>query len=114
MFAIDLTILNIALPEVGKGVNLSLTGLPWVISAYALPAAGFTLLFGRLGDLLGRRRLLLAGVALLAGASLLGGLATGAGPLLAARALQGLAAAMAIPSALSLLTTTFAEGPLRA
>jgi MFS family permease len=114
MLSVDFSILNVALPAAGAGVGLEPAQLPWITSAYALPAAGFTLLFGRLADLLGRRRLLLAGLALLAAASLLGGLATGAGTLLAARALQGLAAAMAIPAALSLLTTTFAEGPLRA
>jgi len=110
MFAIDLTILNIALPEVGAGVGLGLTGLPWVISAYALPAAGFTLVFGRLADLFGRRRMFLAGIALLIAGSLLGGFATSAGVLLTARTIQGFAAALAIPTALSLLTTTFAEG----
>src|SRR3954447_15774989 len=114
MLSVDFSILNVALPAAGAGVGLGPAQLPWITSAYALPAAGFTLLFGRLGDLLGRRRLLLAGLALLAAASLLGGLASGAGTLLAARVLQGLAAAMAIPAALSLLTTTFAEGPLRA
>ncbi|MGH3415196.1 MAG: MFS transporter [Actinocrinis sp.] len=114
MFAIDLTILNIALPLVGAGVGLGLTGLPWVISAYALPAAGFTLLFGRLGDLFGRRRLFLAGIGLLVAASVLGGFSTGPAVLLTARTLQGLAAALAIPSALALLTTTFSEAARRA
>ena len=114
MFAIDLTILNIALPLVGKGIGLGLTGLPWVIAAFALPAAGFTLLFGRLGDLFGRRRLFLAGIGLLVLASLLGGLAPSPGILLTARTLQGFAAALAIPAALSLLTTTFSEGSTRA
>jgi MFS family permease len=113
MFAIDLTILNIALPEVGKGVNLSLTGLPWVISAYALPAAGFTLLFGRLGDLLGRRKLFIAGIALLVVGSLLGGFASSAAILLTARTIQGFAAALAIPAALSLITTTFTDEGMR-
>jgi MFS family permease len=113
MFAIDLTILNIALPAVGVGVGLDLTGLPWIISAYALPAAGFTLLFGRLGDLFGRRKLFLSGIALLVAGSLLGGFASSAGILLTARTIQGFAAALAIPAALSLLTTTFAEGSMR-
>ncbi|NUR91596.1 MAG: MFS transporter [Nonomuraea sp.] len=114
MMSVDFSILNVALPEAGAGVGLDVAGLPWITSAYALPAAGFTLLFGRLGDLFGRRRLFLAGMVLLAGASLLGGLADGPGVLLTARALQGLATAMTIPAGMSLLTTTFAEGPLRA
>jgi MFS family permease len=111
--SVDFSILNVALPDVGAGVGLGLTGLPWIASAYALPAAGFTLLFGRLADLFGRRRLFLAGMALLVAASLLGGFASGAGTLLTARALQGFATAMATPAALSLLTSTFPEGPLR-
>jgi MFS family permease len=114
MFAIDLTILNIALPLVGKGIGLGLTGLPWVISAFALPAAGFTLVFGRLGDLFGRRKLFLSGIGLLVLASLLGGFAPSPWILLTARTMQGFAAALAIPTALSLLTTTFSEGSTRA
>ena len=114
MFAIDLTILNIALPLVGKGIGLGLTGLPWVIAAFALPAAGFTLLFGPRGDLFGRCRLFVSGIGLLVLASLLGGFAPGPGVLLTARTLQGFAAALAIPAALSLLTTTFSEGSMRA
>ncbi|MFC0529854.1 MFS transporter [Phytohabitans kaempferiae] len=113
MFAIDLTILNVALPVVGEGVGLGLTGLPWIISAYALPAAGFSLVFGRLADLFGRRKLFLGGIALLTASSLLGGFASNAEMLLTARTLQGFAAALAIPAALSLLTTTFAEGAMR-
>ncbi|MEU4366666.1 MFS transporter [Micromonospora chersina] len=113
MLSVDFSILNVALPEVGEGVGLSLPALPWIASAYALPAAGFTLLFGRMADLLGRRRLFLAGMILLAAASLLGGLATSPEALLAARALQGLSTAMSIPAAMSLLTTTFREGAAR-
>ncbi|GAA5144428.1 MFS transporter [Pseudonocardia eucalypti] len=114
MLSVDFSILNVALPEAGAGVGLGADQLPWITTAYALPAAGFTLLFGRLGDLLGRRRLLMSGMVLLAGASLVGGFASGPETMLTARALQGFATAMAIPSALSLLTTTFAEGPRRA
>ena len=110
MLSVDFSILNVALPDVGAGVGLGLTGLPWITSAYALPAAGFTLLFGRLADLFGRRRLFLSGMVLLTGASMLGGFAANPEMLLTARALQGLATAMTIPAALSLLTTTFAEG----
>ncbi|MGI8331691.1 MFS transporter [Actinomadura scrupuli] len=113
MLSVDFSILNVALPEVGAGVGLDVTGLPWIASAYALPAAGCALLFGRMGDLFGRRRLFLSGVVLLTGASLLGGFASGPETLLAARALQGFATAMAIPAALSLLTTTFTEGATR-
>ncbi|TMR87999.1 MFS transporter [Nonomuraea basaltis] len=113
MLSVDFSILNVALPQVGAGVGLGLTGLPWIVSAYALPAAGFTLLFGRMADLFGRRRLFLSGMVLLAGASLLGGFAANPETLLAARALQGFATAMTIPAALSLLTTTFTEGATR-
>ncbi|MFB4316379.1 MFS transporter [Actinomadura sp. 21ATH] len=113
MLAIDFSILNVALPVVGEGLGFSLTGLQWIATAFALPAAGFTLLFGRVADLAGRHRMLLAGMALLALGSLLGGLATTPALLLAGRVLQGLATAIATPAALSLLTTSFAEGPLR-
>lgn len=113
MLSVDFSILNVALPEVGQGVGLELTALPWIASAYALPAAGFTLLCGRLADLFGRRRLFLAGMVLLAVASLLGGFATSPEVLLAARALQGLSTALSVPASLSLLTTTFQEGATR-
>ncbi|MEU6441664.1 MFS transporter [Streptomyces sp. NPDC047046] len=113
MLSVDFSILNVALPEVGAGIGLGLSALPWVTSAYALPAAGFALLFGRMGDLFGRRRLFITGMALLGAASLLGGFAQNAEVLLTARALQGFATAMAIPASLSLLTSTFAEGSHR-
>ena len=112
--SIDFSILNVALPQVGRDLRFSAAGLPWVATAFALPSAGFTLLFGRLGDLAGRRRLFLSGLVLLAAGSLAGGLAPDAGILLTARFVQGFAAALAIPSALGLLTTAFPEGPLRA
>ncbi|YCK37494.1 MFS transporter [Actinomadura sp. ATCC 39365] len=114
MLAVDFSILNVALPQTGAGVGLNPAQWPWITSAYALPAAGFTLVFGRTADLFGRRRLFLAGMVVLAGASLLGGFAGGPATLLTARVLQGLATAMTVPAALSLLTTTFKEGPLRA
>jgi MFS family permease len=114
MLSVDFSILNVALPAIGTGLGLGLSSVQWVATAFALPAAGLTLLFGRIGDLYGRRRLFLIGLALLAGASLLGGLAGSAGVLLAARAVQGIASAMTIPAALALLTTAFPEGPLRA
>ncbi|MEV5960645.1 MFS transporter [Kribbella sp. NPDC051952] len=113
MMSADFSILNVALPEIGAGVGLGLDHLAWIASAFALPAAGFTLLFGRLADLFGRRRLFLLGIILLAGASLLGGLATNPELLLLARVLQGLATAMALPASMSLLTTTFTEGSQR-
>jgi MFS family permease len=113
MLAADYSILNVALPQVGAGVGLGLTGLPWIVSAYTLPAAGLMLMFGRLADLFGRRRLFLSGMVLLAGASLLGGFASNPETLLAARALQGVSTAMAVPAALSLITTTFNEGAMR-
>jgi MFS family permease len=113
MLAIDFSILNVALPVVGKGLGFSLDDLQWIATAFALPAAGFTLLFGRVADLSGRRRMLLAGMALLAGGSLVGGLAMSPAMLLLGRVMQGLATAIATPAALSLLTTSFPEGPLR-
>ncbi|WP_245601593.1 MFS transporter [Hamadaea tsunoensis] len=112
--SVDFSILNVALPRVGEGVGLGVTGLPWIASAYALPAAGFALLFGRTADLFGRRKIFLGGMLLLVGASLLGGFATNPQMLLTARVLQGFATAMAMPASLSLLTTTFSEGSLRA
>ncbi len=77
MLSVDFSILNIALPEVGRAVGLDLANFPWVTTAFALPAAGLSLLFGRLGDIYGRRRLFVGGLALLAAASLLGGISTG-------------------------------------
>jgi MFS family permease len=113
MLSIDFSILNVALPAIGRDLHFGAADLPWVATAFALPSAGFTLLFGRLGDLFGRRRLFLGGLLLLAAGSLAGGFAPSGGILLAARFAQGLAAALAIPSALGLLTTSFSEGPLR-
>jgi MFS family permease len=113
MLSVDFSILNVALPEVGDGVGLGVTGLPWISTAYALPAAGFALLFGRMADLFGRRRLFLFGIVLLICASLVGGFAANPAMLLTGRVLQGFATAMAIPAAMSLLTTSFPEGSLR-
>jgi len=113
MLAVDFSILNVALPAIGSGLHFRAGQLPWIATAFALPAAGLTLLFGRVADLFGRRRLFLAGLALLTCASLLGGVADRPSVLLTARVLQGLAAAMATPAALSLVTTSFPEGPLR-
>ncbi|MCX5228276.1 MFS transporter [Streptomyces sp. NPDC006553] len=114
MLAVDFSILNVALPVIGQGLGFSLGGLQWIATAFALAAAGFTLLFGRVADLVGRRRLFLGGMALLGVSSLVGGLATGPEMLMAARVAQGLATAAVTPAGLSLLTASFPEGPLRA
>ncbi|MFJ3666394.1 MFS transporter [Streptomyces sp. NPDC090106] len=113
MLAVDFSILNVALPVIGEGLGLTLSGLQWIATAFALCAAGFTLLFGRIADLFGRRRLFLGGLAVLAAASLAGGLASTPEVLIAARVFQGLATAAVTPAGLSLLTTSFPEGPLR-
>ncbi len=114
MLSADFSILNVALPMVGKAVGLGVDDLPWVTTTFALPSAGLSLLFGRLGDLYGRRRIFLAGLSLLAVASLLGGLSTSSALLLIARTLQGVATAMTAPAALALLITTFADEGQRA
>jgi MFS family permease len=113
MLAVDFSILNVALPDIGHGLGFAQGDLQWISTAMMLPSAGFTLLFGRLADLAGRRRMLLAGMALLAAGSLAGGLADGPAMMLGARVAQGFAAALATPAALSLLTTSLPEGPLR-
>ena len=112
--AVDFSILTVALPAIGTDVGFSLENLQWVATSFALCAAGFTLLFGRIADLFGRRRLFLLGMVVLGASSLIGGLATTPGVLIAARVAQGIATAMVTPAALSLLTTAFPEGPRRA
>ncbi|MFC5928877.1 MFS transporter [Cryobacterium melibiosiphilum] len=111
--AVDFSILNVALPAIGDEIGFGLDTLQWVVTSFALCAAGFTLLFGRIGDVLGRRRLFVLGMAVLGIGSLLGGFATTPAVLLIARVLQGMATAAVVPAALSLLTTSFAEGRLR-
>lgn len=111
--AVDFSILNVALPTVGADVGFHLDSLQWIATAFSLCAAGFTLLFGRVADLFGRRRLFLIGMAVLGSASLLGGLSVSPPMLLLARICQGLATAAVTPAALSLLTTSFPEGSLR-
>lgn len=111
--AVDFSILNVALPAIGADVGFSLDHLQWIATSFALCAAGFTLFFGRIADLFGRRRLFLAGMVMLGASSLVGGLAQGPAVLLAARVFQGVATAMVTPAALSLLTTSFPEGRLR-
>lgn len=111
--AVDFSILNVALPTVGAGLGFADANVQWIATAFALCAAGFTLLFGRLGDYAGRRRIFLIGLTALGLASLVGGLATSPALLLSARVAQGLATAAVTPAALSLLTVAFPEGPLR-
>ncbi|MFJ6535924.1 MFS transporter [Paenarthrobacter sp. NPDC091711] len=111
--AVDFSILNVALPAIGSDVGFSLDNLQWVATAFALCAAGLTLLFGRVADLAGRRKMFLIGMALLGAASLGGGLAAEPAVLLLARVGQGIATAMVVPAALSLLLVSFPEGPLR-
>ncbi|MFF8829519.1 MFS transporter [Streptomyces sp. NPDC015131] len=113
MVALDFSVLNVALPVLGADLGLGRSALQWAVTAFALPSGGFLLLFGRVGDLYGRRRLLLAGLALFGAASLLAACAWDPASFLAGRALQGLGAAMIVPTGMSLLTTTFPEGPQR-
>jgi MFS family permease len=111
--SLDQYIVVVALPEIGRGLDFSAQTLQAVISAYAVASAGFLLLGGRAADLLGRRRVLVTGLALYAGGAVMGGLAQTSTVLLAARALQGLGGALVFPATLSLVNTTFAEGPER-
>src|SRR5499433_4058269 len=108
--SLDQYIVVVALPEISRALGYSAQTLQSVISAYAVASSGFLLFGGRAADLLGRRRMLMAGLALYAVASLAGGLATGAEVLLVARAVQGLGGALVFPSTLALVNTTFAEG----
>ena len=110
---LDASIVNVALPSIGRDLQFSQENLSWVINAYTLAFGGFLLLGGRMADLLGRRRLFMAGLVLFAFASLLGGLAQSEGQLIAARALQGLGGAILSPAALSIVTTMFTEGAER-
>ncbi|MEU3701404.1 MFS transporter [Streptomyces anulatus] len=113
MIAVDFSILNVALPVVGEGLGFSLAHLQWIATSFALAAAGFTLLFGRVADLVGRKNLFIGGMVVLGLSSALGGLATSPEVLIVARVLQGLATAAVTPAGLALLTTAFKEGPLR-
>jgi EmrB/QacA subfamily drug resistance transporter len=110
MVVLDVTIVNVALPDLQADLGFSADNLQWVISAYTLVFGGFLLLGGRAADLLGRRRLFVVGLALFAAASLAGGLAESQGVLIAVRAVQGLGGALLSPAALSILTVTFAHG----
>jgi EmrB/QacA subfamily drug resistance transporter len=113
MVVLDGTIVNIALPFIQKDLDIASANLRWVVTGYALAFGSLLLLGGRLGDLFGRRKVFMIGLVIFSVASLLGGLATSEGTLLAARALQGLGAALASPAALALITTTFPAGPQR-
>lgn len=113
MVVLDATIVNIALPHIQTSLGFSTSDLTWVINAYALTFGGLLLLGGRAGDLLGRRRMFITGILLFTLASLLGGFAQEPWQLLAARALQGVGGAIASPTSLALIATTFPEGPER-
>src|SRR4051794_131815 len=113
MVILDASIVNVALPTIGNALNFSESNLPWVVNAYVLTFGGFLLLGGRMADLLGRRRVFMGGLVLFALASLAGGFATNPGQLIAARAVQGLGAAIVSPAALSIVTTTFRDGAER-
>ena len=113
MVVLDATIVNVALPHIQRALGFSGTNLEWVVNAYTLVFGGLLLLGGRSGDLLGRRRIFITGILLFALASLLGGFATGQAWLLSARALQGVGAALAAPTALSLIAVTFPQGAPR-
>ncbi|MFX0581220.1 MFS transporter [Nocardia nepalensis] len=110
---LDVSIVNVALPSIQRDLGFSPTALEWVVNAYALAFGGLLLLGGRLADVYGRRRMLVAGLVLLVAASLAGGLAPGSGWLIAARVAQGVAGALVAPAALALIAATFAEGAER-
>jgi EmrB/QacA subfamily drug resistance transporter len=110
---LDASIVNVALPSIGKGLDFSEANLPWVVNAYVIAFGGFLLLGGRAADLLGRRRVFMAGLLVVAVASLFAGFATNQGQLIAARAAQGLGAAIVSPAALSIVTNLFRDGAER-
>jgi EmrB/QacA subfamily drug resistance transporter len=109
MVILDATIVNVALPSIQRGLNFSNSSLQWVVNAYTLTFGGFLLLGGRASDLIGRKRLFMAGIAVFSLASLVNGLAQSSGMLIAGRALQGLGGALLSPAALSIITTTFTD-----
>src|SRR5919199_14484 len=110
---LDASIVNVALPSIGRGLHFSESNLPWVVNAYVIAFGGFLLLGGRAADLLGRRRVFMVGLLVVAVASLAAGFASNQGQLIAARAAQGLGAAIISPSALSIVTTLFRDGAER-
>ena len=113
MTVIDLTIVNVSLPTIGRDLHFSQTNLQWIVTAYALTFGGFLLLGGRAADLLGRRRILMLGLGLFSAASLAAALATGAGFMIGARAVEGIGAAIMLPAALSIVMNMFQEGAER-
>jgi EmrB/QacA subfamily drug resistance transporter len=113
MTVLDVSIVNVALPSIGRSLHFSEANLQWVVTAYAITFGGFLLLGGRAADLLGRRRVFMVGVVVFTSASFLCGLAWSEGVLIASRAVQGLGAAIISPAALSIITTTFDEGAER-
>ncbi len=113
MTIVDLTIVNVALPTIGRDLHISESNLQWIVTAYAITFGGFLLLGGRAADLLGRRRILMVGLAVFTAASLGAGLATSSGVLIVMRGLQGLGAAIVLPAALSIVMNMFAEGAER-
>src|SRR6266545_678713 len=110
---LDASIVNVALPSIGEGLDFSQENLAWVVNAYVLTFGGFLLLGGRMADLLGRRRVFISGLLLVAAASFAAGFAANEGQLIAARAAQGLGAAIISPAALSIVTTLFKDGSER-
>jgi MFS family permease len=114
MVSVDFSVFNVAQPTIGRSVGISLADMSWIATAFALPTAGFTLLLGRVADLVGRRRILLIGLATLVAASVIGGVSSSPATLFGARVLQGLATAATIPAAFALLIASFPVGPLRA
>jgi EmrB/QacA subfamily drug resistance transporter len=113
MVILDVSVVNVALPAIRHGLRFTEADLQWVVNAYTVTFAGFLLLGGRAADLLGRRRVFVAGLVMFALASLAGGFATSQGLLIAARAVQGIGGAVIAPASLSILTTTFTEGAAR-
>ena len=113
MVILDDSVVNIALPSIGRGLQISLTNLSWVVNAYVLTFGGFLLLGGRIADLVGRRRFFTVGLGVFSLASLAGGLAQSQGWLIGARAIQGVGAALLAPAVLSLVTSIFREGAER-
>jgi EmrB/QacA subfamily drug resistance transporter len=114
MVVLDISIVNVALPSIQAELHFSTSSLQWVVNAYTLTFAGFLLLGGRAADLFGRRRVFLVGLTMFTAASFVGGLAQTQGMLIAARALRGLGGVVLAPATLTILTTTFTEGPTRA
>jgi EmrB/QacA subfamily drug resistance transporter len=110
---IDVTVVNVAMPAIKTALHFSEGGLAWMVNAYMVPFGGFLLLAGRAGDLIGRRRVLLAGTALFTASSLASGLAPSAAVMIATRAAEGLSAAFVVPTTLAMVATVFPAGPAR-